>query len=96
MQRYLPKRIFCYERTKIDRVKSYHSLQRDLSFNTPIDSRKRMEMARYGQFAGQSRMFLNFTWKVVVERWRSPVPAAPADPGWRRWAILRQLMPRWW
>lgn len=62
-QRYLPKKIICYDR-QLNRDSSYHSLQRDLTHNTPIDSRKAKEIAQYGPEAGHSRLFLNFKWEI--------------------------------
>lgn len=93
-QTYLPKNIRCFERGKIDRKRSYHSLVRDLSFNTPVDSRKKMELEHYGHGAGHSRMFLNFTWKILADRWRDPAPPLPVDRWWKKWAPLRQILPR--
>jgi hypothetical protein len=94
LQTYLPKRIRCRERTDIDRSRSYHSLSRDLSFNTPVDSRKKMEIATYGHGAGHSRMFLNFSWKITAEHWRTPAPKLAIDRRWKYLALLRQILPR--
>ena len=61
----LSKKYRCIDRKDIDRNKSYHSLKRDLTHNTPIDARKKREILTYGPDAGHSRMFLNYSWKVV-------------------------------
>jgi glycosyltransferase involved in cell wall biosynthesis len=94
LQTYLPKRIRCRERTDIDRSRSYHSLSRDLSFNTPVDSRKKMEIANYGHGAGHSRMFLGFNWEIFAEHCRTPVPKQALDRCWKYFAIVRQILPR--
>ncbi len=94
LQKYLPKHITCRERTDIDRSRSYHSLSRDLSFNTPVDSRKKMELANYGHGTGHSRMFLNFNWTILTEQWRDSVPKQTLDRSWKYFSILRQLLPR--
>jgi O-antigen ligase len=80
-------------RHKIDRTAAYHSLQRDLSDNTPVDSRKRFENEVYGHEHGHSRMFLNFTWTVVAQLRRAAVPAPAEDRGWKRRWLLRTLLP---
>jgi len=94
LQTYLPKRIRCRERTDIDRSRSYHSLSRDLSFNTPVDSRKKMEIANYGHGAGHSRMFLDFSWEIFTEHWRMPPPRQAVDRSWKYFALVRQILPR--
>jgi len=65
---WLPKRIHCIARSDIDRNRSFHCLVRDLSFNTPVDSRKRLEQQQLGRSYGHSRMFLNFTWHMLADR----------------------------
>jgi hypothetical protein len=94
LQTYLPKRIRCRERSDIDRTRAYHSLSRDLSFNTPVDSRKKMEIANYGHGAGHSRMFLDFSWDIITEHWRTPPPEQLFDRSWKYFEILRQILPR--
>jgi hypothetical protein len=94
LQTYLPKSIFCFERTDIDRNKSYHSLKRDLSFNTAVDSRKKRELALYGRDYGHSRKFLDFTWTLASDqRFLQPV-SRQVRRSWKRWAWLRQILPR--
>lgn len=63
----LSKKYRCFERDDIDRNQAYHSLERDLSHNTPIDVRKKQEILTYGPDAGHSRLFLNFNWMVLHE-----------------------------
>lgn len=94
LQKYLPKYVTCRQRTDIDRSRSYHSLARDLSFNTPVDSRKKMEIANYGHGAGHSRMFLNFHWNILDEQWRNSVPRRKIDRFWKYLSIFRQILPR--
>ncbi|HSF67512.1 MAG TPA: glycosyltransferase family A protein [Nitrospiraceae bacterium] len=85
VQSHLPKRYYCEER-EVDRKKSYHSLVRDLSFNTPVDTRKRLEADYFGADFGHSRSCLNFQWKVLLDRERD-VPTPRIDRTWR---------PTWW
>jgi glycosyltransferase involved in cell wall biosynthesis len=84
-QKYLPKKYLCFERD-LDRNKAYHSLNRDLSANTPVDERKKQEIALFGAEYGHSRMFLNFTWTIVASHKRQP--GVPALKTWWR--------PLWW
>ena len=85
-QRYLPRRFRCFERVSINRDKAYHTLDRDLSYNTPVDARKKKEIDLYGAEHGHSRMFLNFNWKILAQINRA-VPA-PIEKKW--W------QPLWW
>jgi hypothetical protein len=94
LQKYLPKRIWCIERQDIDRKRSYHSLVRDHSFNSPIDSRKRHELAHVGNGYGHSRTFLNFTWTVLLERQLNLAVKRPEDSCWKQRSLLRQVLPR--
>lgn len=92
---YLSKKYWCLERTDIDRGKAYHSLKRDHSVNTPVDSRKRLELEWYGPAAGHSRAFLSFEWDLLVQRWRDFHGAAPPTRRWwKRLTPLRQILPR--
>ena len=84
-QRYLPKRYRCVERN-LDRDQSYHTLSRDLAYNTPIDARKKEEIETYGANAGHSRLFLNFTWRILSDQHRN----APQRAVKRWWKTL------WW
>ncbi|ADM43300.1 hypothetical protein ETAF_3197 [Edwardsiella tarda FL6-60] len=85
-QKYLPKKIICYERV-LDREKSYHSLTRDLSANTPVDLQKRKECETYGDEYGHSRIFLNFEWKVIYRHSVFPT-TLPTEKRWWK--------PLWW
>ncbi len=90
VQRYLPKRFYC-EIRKVDREKSYHSLVRDLSFNTSVDTRKRMEADYFGADFGYSRSMFNYTWHILSDSRRKIPVLPPLDRTWRpRW-LLRQL-----
>ncbi|WP_211236847.1 glycosyltransferase family A protein [Chitinimonas koreensis] len=93
---HLPRRYWCYERQDIDRGRAYHSLGRDLSFNTPVDSRKRQELDEYGHGAGHSRSFLGFSWTTLREDWRTVERPRRPDQRWKWRQLLRQLMPRGW
>ena len=90
VQLHLPKKYYCVERTP-DRGTSYHSLVRDLSYNTPVDTRKRMEAEYFGADFGHSRSAFNFTWKVLADRERRSPFTPPIDRGWRQRWWLRQL-----
>lgn len=85
-QRYLPKNILCYERD-VNRNESYHSLNRDLSGNTPIDLRKKKECELFGDEYGQSRIFLNFMWECKYRHNLVPNTLPPLKTWWR---------PLWW
>jgi hypothetical protein len=94
--RHLPKAIYCEDRAEIDRDHGYHSLQRDYSFNTPIDSRKKLELVHFGAAGGHARRSLNFTWSTLSEQSRPAVELVRLDRSWwgpRR--LLRMLSPRW-
>ncbi len=84
-QKYLPKKYRCFER-ELDRDKSYHTLERSLAFNTPIDTRKKQEIDLYGAEHGHSRLFLNFKWQVLAQFNR-----APPEPTEQKW-----WQPLWW
>ncbi len=80
---YLNKKYTCFHRQDIDRDRSYHSLERDLSFNTPIDLRKKRETLTYGKDAGYSRIFLNFNWKILKDHSRKTRAARQPDRLWK-------------
>lgn len=92
-QKYFDERFPYYVRHEIDRKTAYHSLNRDLSDNTPVDSRKRYENEAWGHEYGHSRMFLDFTWTLLAQRRRAGVPQPPADRGWKKRWLLRTLLP---
>ena len=92
-QRYFDARYPYVVRHKIDRTAAYHSLKRDLSDNTPVDSRKRHENEALGHEYGHSRMFLDFTWSVLAQRRRTHAPAPVPDRGWKRRWLWRTLLP---
>ncbi|OZG75476.1 glycosyltransferase group 2 [Hahella sp. CCB-MM4] len=92
---HLPKKYFCIERQDIDRKRSYHSLNRDLSFNTPVDARKKLEFQWYGHGYGHSRSSFNFEHEVLREYWREPPPPS-IDKSWKRRYLLRTLLPKGW
>ncbi len=91
-QLYFDKRHVCMRRTDINREKQYHSLYRDLSFNTPVDARKKFEMETYGHEAGASRTFLNFTWQQRGENRRDVRITRKVDRWWKRRWLLRWLL----
>jgi hypothetical protein len=89
---YLPKRFRCYERQDIQWDRNYHSLKRDLSYNTPIDSRKKEEVLLYGPNAGHSRIFLNFKWNLLEDRYRQVQVNRRKRPLWKHLWYWRWLV----
>lgn len=94
IHRHLPRRFLCLPRPEIG-LQSTHNLERDPSFNTPVDARKRMEMQWYGHSSGHSRMNLNFQWTVLRDS-RRQAPLLPRDRLWNRTWLWRQLLPLGW
>ena len=90
--RYFDSRHICVKREDIDRTKEYHSLSRDLSFNTPVDARKKFEMNVFGRDAGHSRMFLDFTWARIYEHRREGHIKRNVDRTWKRLWMWRWLV----
>lgn len=90
-QKHLPKKYYCIARKYIDRDNSYHSLDRDLSRNTPIDARKRNELLYWGEESGHSRMFLNFNWDIIHIHNRWTKPAKRRKCYWKHLWILRTI-----
>ncbi len=90
-QKYYDSRYYCHRRSDIDRETRYHSLGRDLSYNTPVDARKKFEMKTYGHNAGHTRMFLNFTWRKVLERRREVELRSKQDRLWKYLWVWRWL-----
>ncbi|WP_434778804.1 glycosyltransferase family A protein [Neisseria sp. Ec49-e6-T10] len=94
-QMYLPDDTYAIERKDIDDKKSYHTLKRDLSFNSAKDSRKRDELANFGHGYGHSRMFLEFEFKVLKQLFLPCVEPRKVDKWWKRRWLLRLLKPRY-
>jgi len=92
-QRYFDERYPYTVRHEIDRKNAYHSLSRDLSTNTPVDSRKRFENEAWGHEHGHSRMALDFTWTLLAQRRRPGIFQPAEDRGWKRRWLLRTLLP---
>jgi hypothetical protein len=91
-QRYLPQKYYCNYNPSIDRNNSYHSLNRDLTRNTPIDRRKRSELLEWGAEKGHSRIFLNFRWSVTKEGIRDKSNVVlPTNTLWKKLWIFRTL-----
>jgi hypothetical protein len=89
---YLPKKYRCRERDDIDHRKSYHSLERDLTHNTPIDTRKKEELLAYGPDSGYSRIFLNFKWEIVKDYAREKVGRRKEKKWWKHLWYWRWLV----
>lgn len=92
-QRYLPKQYRSFKRRDIDYRKSYHTLDRSLARNTPIDKRKELEVAAYGPESAMSRMFLNFDWKILSQQARAARPQPRPRPLWKTFWLLRWIFP---
>ncbi len=90
-QKHFNSRYFCYHRNDIDKKEGYHDLYRDLSFNTPVDSRKKFEMDVYGHEAGHSRTFLNFRWEKIHENKRDVKTYKTEDRLWKKLWYWRWL-----
>ncbi|NGE22524.1 glycosyltransferase family 2 protein, partial [Klebsiella pneumoniae] len=67
--------------------KSYHTLDRSLEYNTPVDKRKHEEVCTYGAESGHSRLFLDFEWKILRSVCRTSPVVREKNPGWKA---------RWW
>lgn len=91
-QRYLPRKFRCIPRVDVNRDQAYHSLERDLSHNTPIDARKQFEMKQYGGDAGHSRMFLRFSWEILLDRSRDVQIQRRKNPLWQKLWYWRWLV----
>jgi len=91
-QKYFDSRYFCYNRNDIDKEEGYHDLYRDLSCNTPVDSRKKFEMDVFGHEAGHSRTFLNFTWEKIYENKRDVKMHLKEDRLWKKLWYWRWLV----
>jgi hypothetical protein len=87
----LRKKYRCMMRNDIDYKNSYHSLERDLRHNTPIDARKKQETLTYGPDAGHSRMFLNFSWKILLSNHRAGKVVRKKRPFWKHFWYCRWL-----
>lgn len=93
---HLPKQYYCMDRPKIDRDKHYHTLVRDLSFNTPVDARKNLEMEFYGHQSGHSRMMLEFEWEKLSDRLQPYDQKPEVNKDWKKSWLIRQIMPSGW
>jgi hypothetical protein len=97
-QRYNGSRFTCLKKKyvsqcrRIDRVNSYHSLERDNARNAILDKRKKREWEKWGPRGGHSRKFLCFTWDVIEDRERTGMTwQAPENRLWKKLWFLRQL-----
>lgn len=92
-QRYLNSKYRCYRRTDIDYSKSFHSLDRSLEKNTPIDLRKKRETEQFGAEHGFSRIFLNFTWDILSDQARLFEYNPKSRPLWKLLWYFRWIKP---
>jgi hypothetical protein len=88
----LRREYFVYDRSDVDRGKSYHSLYRDESDNALLNARKHFEVDWYGRHGGHSRRNLAFTWKVLAD-YRRARPAPSVDRLFKPTWYLRQIWP---
>lgn len=91
-QGYLPKKIWCSKR-QLDFKNSNHSLSRDLSYNTPVDIRKKEECENFGLEYGHSRLFLNFDWITLSKKNIRPDEIPVIRRYWRPLWWFRWLIP---
>jgi hypothetical protein len=89
--RYLPRSCVAGFRALLD--ERGHSLPRDLSHNKVLAMDKRKAWKQYGPNAGHSRLFLNFTWDVVLDLARDSRPVPIPDPLWTRTGWWRWMKP---
>jgi len=90
---WMPKlpRKYHYIRHDVEAATRDHGLVRDKSTNGMLYLRKREEALAAGAEAGHSRLFLNFTWKVMKECSRAKPTEQRRDPWWVRRYWLRTL-----
>jgi len=91
LQRKLPKDFFCVPRSDYNKMGSSHTLIRNFARNTPIDNRKRNELIQWGGNHGHSRLFLNFSWNVTLNKTRSrtSLHEPKVNTAWKKLGILR-------
>ncbi len=77
---------------KVDRHKSYHTLERDTRHNTELKNRKKEEWRQLGPWGGHSRQFLKFTWDIVEDRKREGKTWQPPENLlWKKLWFVRQF-----
>lgn len=68
---YMPNKCYSINRNKsklIDIKQSYHNLTRDSKRNDKIGKKVKDDINKYGGLAGHSRIFLNFTWQILINK----------------------------
>lgn len=76
-RRYFSKKKFFYrerDNSDVNREKSYHSLIRDAELNSKIYEKKMQKMDKFGPEYAHSRLFLNFTWRIISDQRRKTKP----------------------
>lgn len=91
-QRHLPRRYPILVRTDDTRSLT-HTLERDLTTNRNLYEEKRRQVERFGKYGGHSRRFLDFEWKLGLERSRLTEPTLGPDRNWKRLWWLRLFLP---
>lgn len=75
--KYFSKKKFFYrerDNSDVNREKSYHSLIRDADLNSKIYEKKIQKMDEFGPEYAHSRLFLNFTWRIISDQRRKTKP----------------------
>lgn len=89
----LPKSIRCFARADIDRETDYHALEREHTRNRIIECLRRRDDQWYGiPWGGHSKVFLNFSWRVLQAHSRKQrASRRPLRRNWMRMRIPRIL-----
>ncbi len=97
--RYMPHNCFSTNRSRnrsIDLENSYHTLVRDPKRNDVIGKKVREDIKMYGAEQGYSRIFLNFSWEVALNKNRKIEHyKKPTKRYWKSLWYVRWLFGYW-
>lgn len=91
-ERHLPARFPILMRSDDTRSMT-HTLDRDHTTNQKLYEEKRRQVDRGGAHQGHTRRFLDFEWKLTLERARASRPAPPSNRTWKPLWWFRCLLP---
>lgn len=91
-ERYLPRRFPIQMRSGITGELT-HTLERDLRTNDKLYQEKRRQVEQFGAYQGHTRRFLDFEWKLSLERARSTQPKPSPCRTWKPLWLLRWFLP---
>lgn len=91
-QRHLRRRYPIRVRSETSRSLT-HTLERDLTPNQKVYEEKRRQVDQFGKYHGHTRRFLDFEWKLVLERSRGSRAQPALNRKWKRLWWLRVLLP---